>query len=93
MMEGGLEVENYERDDAASDVVTLRATGRIALRAGDIDYRGGRRELHRVHNASSGMAYSLQLYSAPIEEYAVVDGHGGHSRIVRAVYDLELPET
>jgi predicted metal-dependent enzyme (double-stranded beta helix superfamily) len=93
MLEGALEVENYERDAVDdSDVVTLRETGRIALRAGDVDFRGGHTELHRVHNTSSDMAYSLQLYNEPIEQYSVVDAHSRQSRIVTAMCDLELPE-
>jgi predicted metal-dependent enzyme (double-stranded beta helix superfamily) len=92
MLEGALQVENYERDDDAGELVTLRPTGRIALGPGDIDYRGGNTELHRVHNVSNEMAYSLQLYSEPIERYAVVDAHSRQSRIVTASYDLELPE-
>jgi cysteine dioxygenase len=91
MLEGTLEIENYERDDDGSNsIAALRSTGRNSLGLGDVDYRGGYNELHRVHNASEEMAYSLQLYSEPIETYTVVDAHSHQSRIVTATCDLEL---
>lgn len=91
MMEGGLEVENFERDDDGSGpVVALRDTGRISLGLGDVDHRGGPAELHRVHNATQEMAYSLQLYAEPIDTYTVVDAHSRQRRTVTATCDLEL---
>lgn len=91
MMEGALEVENFDRDDdGSSPIVTLRETGRIALGLDDIDHRGGPKELHRVRNATDRMAYSLQLYREPIHTYTVVDAHSRQSRLVTATCDLEL---
>lgn len=90
MLEGALEVENFEReDDRSNGLATLGATGRLSLRAGDVDFRGGPTELHRVRNAGDAMAYSLQLYCEPIESYTVVDA-SNQSRIVTATCDLEL---
>lgn len=91
MMEGTLEVENFDRDDDGGDsLVSLRETGHIELALGDVDHRGGPRELHRVRNASDQTAYSLQLYREPIHTYTVVDAHSRQSRIVTATCDLEL---
>jgi predicted metal-dependent enzyme (double-stranded beta helix superfamily) len=93
MLEGSLDVENFERESANGSLnVTLRPAGRITLGPGDVDHRGGPTELHRVRNASDEMAYSLQLYSEPIGRYTVVDARAGHSRIVTATCDLELLE-
>jgi cysteine dioxygenase len=91
MMEGALEVENYERDDdGSSDIVALRPTGMLALGLGDVDHRGGPSELHRVRNATEKMAYTLQLYAEPIQSYTVVDAHSNQCRLVTATCDLEL---
>lgn len=93
MMEGALDVENFERDDDCSgSIVTLRPTGRLALGRGDVDHRGGPSELHRVCNTTQEMAYSLQLYSEPIQTYTVVDARSGHGRVVTATCDLEILE-
>ena len=91
MLEGALEVENFEPEgEHANDAISLRETGKLSLRAGDLDYRFGPKELHRVRNAGDEPAYSLQLYAAPIDHYRVVDGHTLATRIVTAAYDLEL---
>jgi len=91
MMQGELAVENYECDDDRSGpLAALRPTGNLALAAGQIDFRGGPTELHRVQNPTGEIAYSLQLYSEPIERYTVVDAHSRHRRIVTATCDLEL---
>lgn len=91
MLEGALDVENFERDDDGSGAsVVLRSTGQLALGQGDVDHRAGPRELHRVRNTTELMAYSLQLYSEPIETYTVVDARSAQARIVTATCDLEL---
>jgi predicted metal-dependent enzyme (double-stranded beta helix superfamily) len=89
MLEGSLEVDNYERDDDAG-IVSMRSTGALTLNAGDLDSRNGPRELHRVVNASRNTAYSLQLYASPIATYNVFDEHSGTSRIVSATCDLHI---
>jgi hypothetical protein len=91
MLEGNLDVENYERDDAAQSV-ELRSTGQRVLQPGDLDHRYGTLELHRVHNSQPQSAYSLQLYAEPIETYAIVDSHLRQSRLVTAVCDLDLAQ-
>jgi hypothetical protein len=84
-------VENFERDDDGSgSIAVLRNTGKLALGLGDVDHRGGPSELHRVRNTTDRMSYSLQLYSAPIETYTVVDPRSGQWRTVTATCDLEL---
>jgi predicted metal-dependent enzyme (double-stranded beta helix superfamily) len=93
MMEGALEVENFDRDeDGSSAVVDLRPAGKMSLGLGDVDHRGGPCELHRVRNATAATAYTLQLYSEPIHTYTVVDARSRQSRIVTASCDLELLE-
>lgn len=93
MMEGALEVENFDRDDdGGRAVVELHPAEKISLGLGDVDHRGGPTELHRVRNATEDMAYTLQLYAEPIHTYTVVDAHSRQSRIVTAACDLELLE-
>jgi len=91
MMEGALEVDNFEREgDPADTPVLLRETGRLTLTPGDLDHRLVPREMHRVSNKSKEPAYSLQLYAHPISEYRIVDEHTLTSRLVSAVTDLQL---
>jgi len=90
LMGGALEVENFEVDDPSGDPVSLRETGRFALAAGDLDFRGGPRELHRVWNPSDEPAFSLQLYAEPITAYTVIDAHTLRGRSAIAVCDLDL---
>jgi cysteine dioxygenase len=91
MLEGGLDVENFEREDDGSGlVVAMRSAGTLVLQAGDLDYRYGPRELHRVVNSGAESAYSLQIYAAPISTYNVFDEHTRSSRVVTATCDLHL---
>jgi predicted metal-dependent enzyme (double-stranded beta helix superfamily) len=87
VLEGELEVENFERD--ASGIVT--PTDRATQPAGTIDHRLGPSELHRVRNNASVSAYTLQLYAAPLSTYAIFDEHKQTDRIVTAICDNELP--
>src|SRR5262249_25156892 len=92
MMEGNLEVENFEREgDPAETPVSLHGTGRITLSPGDLDHRLVPKERHRVSNPRGDAAFSLQLYADRITEYRIVDEHSRQSRLVSAVTDLELP--
>jgi Cysteine dioxygenase type I len=91
MMEGSLAVENFQREsDPETNPVVLRETGRIVLRSGDVDYRFGPYELHRVSNSQSESAYSLQLYAGPITSYSVVNPQSRQGRVVDAVCDLDI---
>ncbi|HTU83354.1 MAG TPA: cysteine dioxygenase family protein [Candidatus Acidoferrales bacterium] len=91
MLEGSLDVQNYERDgEFDAQPVALRQTECVALRAGDVDHRLTPRELHRVKNSAPEPAFSLQLYAEPILEYAIVDAHAGTARTVTATCDLEI---
>jgi predicted metal-dependent enzyme (double-stranded beta helix superfamily) len=94
MIEGSLEVENFEHDAAGEldegSVVDLRATHRMTLKPSDIDHRVRPNELHRVRNAGDDTAYSLQVYAAPLSVYCVFDEHTGKSRRVTSTCDLEL---
>lgn len=90
MLEGTLHVENFQRDDPAASPVVLRPTGENVLRAGELDYRNGPLELHRVRNPAESTAFSLQLYAEPIGTYTIVDPHSRTSRLVTATCDLDL---
>jgi predicted metal-dependent enzyme (double-stranded beta helix superfamily) len=91
MLEGTLDVENFERDlDAETTAVSMRPSGTLKLKRDDIDSRYGPTELHRVINSGSESAYSLQLYAAPITTYNVFDEHANASRIVTATCDLVI---
>jgi predicted metal-dependent enzyme (double-stranded beta helix superfamily) len=91
MLEGSLDVWNYERDDAPTDApVLLRAMGGMSLRSGDVDHRLMPRELHRVRNTTQEPAFSLQLYAEPIQTYAIVDERSCEARNVSASCDLVL---
>ncbi len=73
ILDGELEVHNFDRIDRDERVADLRPGGVSRLVAGDLDHRLNRRELHRVYNRGSRSAYSLQLYAAPLTEYTIVD--------------------
>jgi hypothetical protein len=91
ILEGTLEVENFERAiGAAATEVSMRRNGTLTLKADDLDSRYGPTELHRVVNAGSESAYSLQLYADPISTYNVFDEHTLTSRIVTAACDLHI---
>jgi hypothetical protein len=91
MLEGSLDVENFEReDDGSGPRVAMRSTGAATLRAGDLDHRLGPTELHRVVNSGSESAYSLQLYAKPISTYNVFDDETHATRIVVATCDFHI---
>jgi len=90
LLEGTLDVHNFEREADDGGRVSMRDAGMLTLRTGDLDSRFGPSELHRVVNSSSESAYSLQLYASPIVNYNVFDEHARTSRIVSALCDLRL---
>jgi len=90
LLEGSLDVENFEREDDGSGTVAMRPTGSLRLEPDDLDFRFGPRELHRVVNSGAKTAYSLQLYASPISTYNVFDEHTLTSRIVSATCELQL---
>jgi cysteine dioxygenase len=91
MLEGTLDVENFERDlETRTTDVSIRPSGTLKLKAYDIDSRYGPTELHRVVNSSPQSAYSLQLYANPITTYNVFDEHARTSRVVTASCDLHI---
>jgi predicted metal-dependent enzyme (double-stranded beta helix superfamily) len=91
MLEGTLDVENFERDvENGTTEVSMRPNGTLKLKADDIDSRYGPTELHRVVNSSPENAYSLQLYATPISTYNVFDEQTNTSRVVTATCDLHI---
>jgi Cysteine dioxygenase type I len=89
MLEGSLYVENFERRNHGG-VFSLHADGELNVKTGDLDFRGGPHELHRVVNNGPEPAYSLQLYALPLSTYNVFDEHTLVSRAVTAMCDFEL---
>ena len=88
LLEGSLDVENFQRtDDASGHVATLERRESIRVNAGDLDHRFNRNELHRVRNSSDAGCYSLQLYAAPLTTYTVVEEGSGICRAVPSIYD------
>lgn len=96
MLDGEFDVESFERDDDGGEIATIRKTDSAHVKRGDVDYRLGWRELHRVTNNGTVAAYTVQLYFSPIHDYATIDEHTG---IVRkafaqydALYDLDITQ-
>ena len=87
MLEGAFHVDSYNRTDEGGDHATLEHTSSERVERGDLDYRLGWRELHRVMNNDSVAAYSVQLYAAPIVDYVIVDDATGIVQRVPAKYD------
>ena len=90
MLEGTLDVENFERDVETVTHVAMRPSGTLKLKIDDLDSRYGPTELHRVVNSGTESAYSLQLYATPITTYNVFDEHTRTSRVVTATCDLHI---
>lgn len=94
MLEGTLEVTNFDRLDDGEPIAKLRAADAVRISKGDIDHRLTHRELHSVKNDTTGSAYSLQLYAKPLVTYTVVDEATGYCRQVasryESVFDLAL---
>ena len=77
VLDGNLDVENFERlDDGTDAVADLRGFAPSRLTSGAIDRRSGPKELHRVSNPFEHPAYTLQLYAAPLGAYTVVNDRG-----------------
>lgn len=87
LLEGAFDVDNFERTDDNAEVAKLKQTVSTHVRRGDLDYRLGWRELHRVTNNEVEPAFSIQVYFGPIHEYVVIDEHTGIVRKAHAQYD------
>jgi predicted metal-dependent enzyme (double-stranded beta helix superfamily) len=90
MLEGELEVENYNRVDAGEGFARLYLAETLVTRTGDLDHRLNRRELHRVRNLGTQDAYSINLYSAPIREYTVIEDTTYRCHRVTADHDAVI---
>lgn len=74
VLEGVLDVDNYERlDDGLSPHARIAPASQMRLAPQQLDHRFDWRELHRVRNATPQSVYSLQLYAGPQTEYTVID--------------------
>lgn len=87
VLEGAIDVANFERLDDGEERANLRATGAASLCAGARDHRLNWRELHRVGNSTAENAYSLQLYAPRLTTYRVVEEETQEVRFVPARYD------
>lgn len=90
MLEGSIDVENFDRLDENSARASIVPAERLQLVKGDIDHRLSWRELHRVANTGATSAYTLQLYAPQIAAYRVFDESSGAMRDVPAIYDAVL---
>lgn len=90
VLDGVLDVDNYDRLDDGGAVAKLAHAGSMAVRAGDLDHRLNRRELHRVRNEQASSAYSLQIYSPSIEQYTIVNEQTMACTTARALHDFIL---
>jgi cysteine dioxygenase len=87
VVEGTIEVENFERRDSGASRADLALTWSLHLIAGDMDHRLNPSELHRVRNSGEISAYSLQIYAPSIGEYRVFDTNDGSYTTAVANYD------
>ncbi len=88
LVEGAIDVENFERRDAAPGPhAHLAFTESMRIGTGDVDYRLNWRELHRVRNTGEHSSYSLQIYSPMLTEYHVFDEQTGFCTTALAHYD------
>lgn len=87
VMEGMLDVDNYDRHDDGGLQADLTHGSSIEVVRGDLDHRLNRRELHKVRNTRDCSAYSLQLYSPSLTEYTVVNEQTGICSKAAALYD------
>ncbi len=90
VLEGAIDVENFERRDVGSPRADLSFASSLRLTSGDTDHRLNSRELHRVRNTCETSAFSLQIYSPSIGEYHVFDANTGSYTIAVANYDCVL---
>jgi predicted metal-dependent enzyme (double-stranded beta helix superfamily) len=87
LLEGAFDVDNFVRTDEGGEIATLRATGTNRASRGDLDYRLGERELHRVTNNEAAPAFSVQVYFGQINDYNVIDEQSGIIQRATAKYD------
>lgn len=87
VVEGAIDVDNFERRDAGGPHAALEYTSSQRLTAGDTDHRLNWRELHKVRNTGEMSAYSLQIYSPALSEYHVFDETTGLYTTALAYYD------
>jgi predicted metal-dependent enzyme (double-stranded beta helix superfamily) len=88
ILEGALDVDNYDRlDDFSNDVAQIRHTSANHLTTGQLDHRYNRRELHKVRNTGATCTYSLQLYASPITGYTTFEEGTGRIGHLEANYD------
>lgn len=88
ILEGALEIDNYERlDDLSGPRAILEHVSSTHVNAGQLDHRYGQRELHKVRNAGAESTYSLQLYAAPLTHYTTVDESTGLCGRLEAAYE------
>ena len=87
VMEGMLDVENYDRRDEREMNAEIVHASSMTVNRGELDHRLSWRELHRVRNTGTAGAYSLQLYAPSLTTYTVVQEESGICRTVPALYD------
>jgi cysteine dioxygenase len=92
VLQGQLLVDDYLRIDAGErpGFARVEAQGSRLMKAGDLDVRSGRFDLHRVSAPSEVPALSLHIYAAPLKEFLVYDETMERCHPVRGTYDQVL---
>jgi hypothetical protein len=92
VLEGRLEVEDYERLDAGDVAGYARVEARDTriLEPGQFDLRSGRFDLHRVAATRNAPALSLHIYARPLRSYLVYDEGSRRCESALGIYDEVL---
>jgi cysteine dioxygenase len=93
VLDGRLEVEDYARLDAGDvpGYAQVEQSGARLLEAGEIDFRSGPFDLHRVAAAGNRPAVSLHVYAAPLRQYLIYHEFARRCETVFGAYDDVLP--
>jgi predicted metal-dependent enzyme (double-stranded beta helix superfamily) len=87
VLEGSIDVVNFQRMDDGKGFARLQQTGTMRLAPGARDSRLNWRELHQVGNGGSVNACTVQVYAPQLREHHIVDRATGEVRTVPGVYD------
>jgi cysteine dioxygenase len=92
VVDGFLELENYERVDDGSREGRAQIVRRDStiLEIGQLDLRSAPSEIHRVSNAGGRSAVSLHVYARPLRTFGVYDEFSQRRRTVQSRYDAIL---
>lgn len=92
VIDGVLEVENYERVDDGKREGRAEIVRRdcAILETGQLDLRSEPLDIHRVSNSGTRPAVSLHVYAKPLRTFGVYDELSQRWRTVHSRYDAIL---